>query len=47
MASDLRYLPVVRGAVGALTAAIGSDEAECRAIVLALDEAISDVPERI
>jgi anti-sigma regulatory factor (Ser/Thr protein kinase) len=43
MASDVRYLPVVRGAVGALTAAIGWDEAECRAIVLALDEAIANI----
>jgi len=43
MASDARYLPVVRGAVGALTAAIGWDESECRAIVLALDEAIANI----
>jgi len=43
MASDPRYLPVVRSAVGALTAAIGWDEAECRAIVLALDEAIANI----
>jgi anti-sigma regulatory factor (Ser/Thr protein kinase) len=43
MVSDVRYLPVVRGAVGALTAAIGWDEAECRAIVLALDEAIANI----
>ena len=43
MASDVRYLPVVRGAVGALTAAIGWDEAECRAIVLALDEAVANI----
>jgi hypothetical protein len=43
MASDVRYLPVVRGAMGALTAVIGWDEAECRAIVLALDEAIANV----
>lgn len=43
MASDVRYLPVVRGAVGALTSAIGWDEAECRAIVLALDEAIANI----
>jgi anti-sigma regulatory factor (Ser/Thr protein kinase) len=43
MASDTRYLPVVRGAMGAFTAAIGWDEAECRAIVLALDEAIANV----
>ena len=43
MASDVRYLPIVRGAVGALTAAIGWDEAECRAIVLALDEAVANI----
>jgi anti-sigma regulatory factor (Ser/Thr protein kinase) len=43
MASDVRYLPVVRGAVGALTAAIGWDESECRAIVLALDEALANI----
>lgn len=43
MASDVRYLPVVRGAVGALTAAIGWDQADCRAIVLALDEAIANI----
>ncbi|MGA2113132.1 MAG: ATP-binding protein [Bryobacteraceae bacterium] len=43
MASDSRYLRVVRGAVGALTATIGWDEAECRAIVLALDEAIANI----
>jgi anti-sigma regulatory factor (Ser/Thr protein kinase) len=43
MASDVRYLPAVRGAVGALTAAIGWDEAECRAIVLALDEALANI----
>lgn len=43
MPSDVRYLAVVRGAVGALTAAIGWDEAECRSIVLALDEAIANI----
>lgn len=43
MASDVRYLPVVRGAVGALTAAIGWNEAECRAVVLAIDEAITNI----
>jgi len=43
MASDTRYLPVVRGAMAALTAAIGWDEAECRAIVLAVDEAIANI----
>jgi anti-sigma regulatory factor (Ser/Thr protein kinase) len=43
MPSDPRYLPVVRGAIGPLAAAIGWDEAECRAIVLALDEALANV----
>jgi serine/threonine-protein kinase RsbW len=43
MPSDPRYLPVVRGAMGALTAVIGWDEAECRAITLALDEALANV----
>ena len=43
MASDTRYLPVLRSTVGALTAAIGWDESECRAIVLALDEAVANV----
>ena len=43
MPSDPRYLPVVRGAVGPLAAAIGWDEAECRAIVVALDEALANV----
>jgi len=41
--SDPRYLPVVRGAVGALSATIGWDESECRAIVLAVDEALANV----
>ena len=43
MPSDPRYLPVVRGAVGPLAEAIGWDESECRAIVLALDEALANV----
>src|SRR5580693_4111454 len=43
MSSDPRYLPVVRGTIGPLAAAIGWDEAECRAIVLALDEAIANI----
>jgi anti-sigma regulatory factor (Ser/Thr protein kinase) len=43
IASDTRYLPVVRGTIGALTAAIGWDESECRAIVLAMDEAVANV----
>lgn len=41
--SDPRYLPVVRGAIGPLAAAIGWDEAECLAITLAVDEAITNV----
>ena len=41
--SDPRYLPVVRGAVGALAVVIGWDESESRAIVLAVDEALANV----
>ena len=41
--SDARYLPVVRGAIAPLAAAIGWDESECRAITLALDEALANV----
>ena len=43
MPSDPRYLPVVRGAIGPLAAAIGWDESECRAIALAIDEALANV----
>jgi len=43
MPSDPRYLPVVRGAISALAAAIGLEEAECRAITLAIDEALANV----
>lgn len=43
MPSDPRYLPVVRGAIGPLAAAIGWDECECRAITLAVDEALTNV----
>ena len=43
MPSDPRYLPVVRGAIGPLAAAIGWDESDCRAIALALDEALANV----
>lgn len=43
MPADPRYLPVVRGAIGPLAEAIGWDESECRAIVLALDEALANV----
>ena len=41
--TDPRYLGVVRGAVGPLAALIGWDESECRAIVLAVDEALTNV----
>ena len=41
--SDPRYLPVVRGAVNALAAAIGWSESDCLAITLALDEALTNV----
>ena len=41
--SDPKYLGVVRGAVGPLAAVIGWDESECRAIVLAVDEALTNV----
>jgi anti-sigma regulatory factor (Ser/Thr protein kinase) len=43
MPSDPRYLAVVRGAIGPLAAAIGWDESECRAITLAIDEALANV----
>jgi anti-sigma regulatory factor (Ser/Thr protein kinase) len=43
MLSDPRYLPVVRGAIGPLAAAIGWDESDCRAITLALDEALANI----
>jgi len=41
--SDPRYLCVVRGAIGPLAAVIGWDESECRAIVLAVDECLTNV----
>ena len=43
MPSDARYLPVVRGTIGALATAIGWEGSECRAIALAVDEAVSNV----
>src|SRR6202050_4544034 len=43
MPSDPRYLPVVRGAIGRLAEVIGWEEPECRAIALALDEALANV----
>ena len=41
--SDPRYLPVIRGAIGPLAAAMGWDESECRAITLAVDEALTNI----
>ena len=41
--SDPRYLCVVRGAIGNLAGVIGWDESECRAITLAVDEALTNV----
>jgi len=43
MSSDPRYLPVVRGAIGPLAAAMGWDESDSRAITLALDEALANI----
>jgi serine/threonine-protein kinase RsbW len=43
MPSDPRYLPVVRGLICPLAAALGWDEADCRAITLALDEALTNI----
>jgi len=43
MPSDPRYLPVVRGAICALSATMGWDESDCRAITLALDEALANI----
>ena len=41
--SDPRYLCVIRSAVGTLAAVIGWDESDCRAIALAIDEALTNV----
>jgi anti-sigma regulatory factor (Ser/Thr protein kinase) len=43
MPSDPRYLPVVRGVIGPLAEAIGWGESDCRAITLAVDEALANV----
>jgi anti-sigma regulatory factor (Ser/Thr protein kinase) len=43
MPSDPRYLPVVRGVIGPLAAAIGWDETDCGAITLAIDEALANI----
>lgn len=41
--SDPRYLSVVRAAVGELASVYGLAEGECRAITLAVDEAMANV----
>lgn len=43
IASDPRLLSVVRGTVSELAAALGFEEAQCRSITLAVDEALSNV----
>jgi anti-sigma regulatory factor (Ser/Thr protein kinase) len=43
MASDPRFLSVVRHAIAALAEVLGSSEAESRATVLAIDEALTNV----
>jgi anti-sigma regulatory factor (Ser/Thr protein kinase) len=43
MASDPRFLPVVRGAIGPLAEAMGWSEADSLAITLALDEALANI----
>jgi len=41
--SDPKFLPVVRGAMCPLAEAMGWEESDCRAIALALDEALANV----
>jgi len=43
MPSDPRYLCVVRGAIGPLAAMMGWDESDCRAITLAVGEAVANI----
>jgi anti-sigma regulatory factor (Ser/Thr protein kinase) len=43
MPSDPRYLCVVRGAIAPLAAIMGWDDADCRAITLALGEAVANI----
>jgi anti-sigma regulatory factor (Ser/Thr protein kinase) len=43
MRSNPCYLPLVRATVGQLAAIVGWDEADCRAITLAVDEALANV----
>ena len=41
--SNPEMLSVVRGALGQLTEKMGFPEAECRAVVLAVDEALTNI----
>jgi anti-sigma regulatory factor (Ser/Thr protein kinase) len=43
LTSDPRLLPVVRSAVAQLAATLGFEDAQCRKITLAVDEALSNV----
>ena len=43
MCSQARCLPIVRATVGQLAAMVGWDEAESRAITMAVDEALANV----
>jgi serine/threonine-protein kinase RsbW len=43
LTSDPRILPVVRSTVAQLAEALGFEEAQCRSITLAVDEALSNV----
>lgn len=43
MSSDPRFLSIVRSAVGALGSVYGLPEEECRAVTLAMDEALANV----
>jgi anti-sigma regulatory factor (Ser/Thr protein kinase) len=43
MRSHPCYLPIVRATVGQLAEVAGCDEADCRAITLAVDEALANI----
>ncbi len=43
MDSHPRYLPVVRATVSQLAAMVGWDETGCRAVTLAIDEALANI----
>ena len=43
MGSEPCYLPIVRATVGQMASMIGWDEADCRAITMAVDEALANV----